>query len=191
MTKRRATKIVISSVTVLVFALLGVGVQQNGSVSLPKKSEPVQPGYYKVLRVTDGDTIDVQIAGQKETVRMIGIDTPEVKDPRKPVQCFGKVASAKTHELLDGKTVRLEGDPANNDRDKYHRLLRYVYLPDNTMVNEYLVQNGYAFAYTLFPFSKLEEFRGYEKAAREQNKGLWGGCSVQQDGEKKQTQDQP
>lgn len=191
MTKRRATKIVISSVTVLVFALLGAGVQQNGKLSLPKPSQPLDPGYYQVTQVTDGDTINVMIAGQKETVRMIGIDTPEVKDPRKPVQCFGKAASAETHRLLDGKSVRLEGDPQNSDRDKYHRLLRYVYLPDGTMVNQHLIEQGFAFTYTLFPFSKMEQFKSLETNARQQNKGLWGGCEVKKTGDKEQTQDQP
>jgi micrococcal nuclease len=193
MTKRRAIKIATSAITVLILGVLGAGVQQNGKLSVPsiKPADTTQPGYYKVLQVTDGDTINVQVAGQKETVRLIGIDTPEVKDPRKPVQCFGKAASAETHKLLDGKTVRLEGDPQNSDRDKYHRLLRYVYLPDGTMVNQYLVENGFAFTYTLFPFSKLDQFRLLERKAREQNKGLWGGCEVRKEGDKEQTQDQP
>ncbi len=151
----------------------------------------VPPGYYPVVGVSDGDTITVTIAAKKEIVRLIGIDTPETRDPRKPVQCFGKAASTYAHTLLDGKVVRLESDPTNSDRDKYKRLLRYVYLQDGTLVNRSMIDGGYAFAYTLFPFTKMEEFRAAERQAREANVGLWAGCEVIKEGEKSQTQDQP
>jgi micrococcal nuclease len=137
-----------------------------------------QPGLWHVSRDVDGDTIDVTMGTQKETVRFLGIDTPETHDPRKPVQCFGQAAAAHTKALLEGKNVRLEPDPTNSDRDKYHRLLRYVYLPDGTLVNAELIRDGYAFAYTVFPLTKLDEFRALEVQARETNRGLWAGCNV-------------
>jgi micrococcal nuclease len=137
-----------------------------------------QPGLWEVTKVVDGDTIDVAINDQRETVRFIGIDTPETKDPRKQVQCFGQAASAHSHSLLDGKYVRLEPDPTNSDRDKYHRLLRYVYLPDGTLVNAVMIRDGYAFAYTVFPFERSDEFRALESEARTSERGLWGSCSV-------------
>ena len=91
-----------------------------------------------VSRIVDGDTIEL---GTGERVRYIGIDTPETVDPRKEVQCFGKEASAKNKELVEGKEVRLVKDVS--DKDKYGRLLRYVYVGD-VFVNEKLVSEGYA-----------------------------------------------
>ncbi len=162
-------------------------IQKIDPLDLPSKLPFRQPGYYPVSKVHDGDTIDVVIEGKTETVRLIGIDTPETKDPRKPVQCFGQAASAKTHQLLDDKSVRLETDPADSDRDKYHRLLRYVYLEDGTLINAELVKQGYAFAYTVFPFGKLEEFRSLEAEARAASRGLWSSCPVDETKQIKQT----
>jgi micrococcal nuclease len=146
-----------------------------------------QPGLAHVTKDVDGDTIDVVLGGKAETVRFIGIDTPETHDPRKPVQCFGEVAAARTKALLEGKDVRLEADPTNSDRDKYGRLLRYVYLPNGTLVNAQLIREGYAFAYTVFPFIRLDEFQGLETAARQDNVGLWKGCNINESEQIKQT----
>ena len=88
-----------------------------------------------VDRVVDGDTIDVAIDGGVASIRMIGVNTPEVVDPRKPVQCFGLEASARAHELLDNAQVRLELDPTQDTYDKYGRVLAYVFLPDDTLFN--------------------------------------------------------
>lgn len=186
MTKRQIRQLVYL-VALLILTVLGWSVNHNGKLDLPAKESPATPGYYPVVNVSDGDTIEVQIAGKKEIVRLIGIDTPETKDPRVPVQCFGQAASAKTHSLLDGKQVRLEADGQSGDRDKYQRLLRYVYLQDGTFLNQFLVQQGFAFAYTLFPNDKLEQFRGWEREARQNNRGLWAGCNVDDSTQKKQT----
>jgi micrococcal nuclease len=137
-----------------------------------------QPGLAPVLYDIDGDTIVVKLAGRDETVRFIGADTPETHDPRKPVQCFGLAAATHTKSLVTGKSVRLAVDPSDSDRDKYGRLLRYVYLPDGTLLNAELIRDGYAFAYTVFPFSKLDEFQALETEARDNNRGLWAGCNV-------------
>jgi micrococcal nuclease len=138
-----------------------------------------QPGMYKVTYVDDGDTIKVATPTGEETVRFIGADTPEVKDPRKPVQCFGEAASAHTKSLLGhGESVRLAPDPDDTDRDKYGRLLRYVYLADGTLLNAELIRDGWAFAYVVFPFTKLDEFRNLEADARTHNRGLWAGCNI-------------
>jgi micrococcal nuclease len=174
-------------------AWLGLGVAQQGRVALPgglggRGSGGSLPGYDPVVRTIDGDTIVVRIAGQTETVRFLGMDTPETHDPRKAVQCYGEIAAAKTHQLLAGKQVRLEGDPQDSDRDKYHRLLRYVYLPDGTFVNQYLTEHGYAFAYTIFPLTKLDDFRAWEAEARSARRGLWGSCQVHLDDQVEQTQ---
>jgi micrococcal nuclease len=161
------------------------------SRSTPVKQAIIQsqPGMLTVTHVNDGDTIVVREPdGHDETVRLIGVDTPEVKDPRKPVQCFGEAASAHTKSVIKvGSGVRLAPDPEDSDRDKYNRLLRYVYLPDGTLYNEQLIKDGYGFAYVVFPFSKLDQFRADEAAARQANKGLWGGCQVDSSQDIKQT----
>ena len=147
--------------------------------SIAKAVADAQPGLYKVTYVDDGDTIVVQMPTGKETVRFIGADTPEVKDPRKPVQCYGEIASAHTKALLGhGESVRLAPDPDDTDRDKYGRLLRYVYLTDGTLLNAELIRDGYAFAYVVFPFTKKEDFRALETAAHTANRGLWAACNV-------------
>lgn len=135
---------------------------------------------YKVTEFVDGDTIKVDMDGKIETIRMIGMDTPETHDPRKAVQCFGLAAAAYTKQLIGDKPVRLEADPLGTNRDRYNRLLRYVYTNDGKLVESEDIRNGYAFAYTSFPFTKADEFRAYEKEAREANRGLWGSCKPTQ-----------
>jgi micrococcal nuclease len=180
---------IIGLVVLLLLAALGYNVDQTGKLGVPTAQQvsSVPPGFYAVTEVVDGDTIRVRQAGKEETVRLVGIDTPETRDPRTTVQCFGVAASDFTKHLLTGKNVRLEADPASDDRDKYQRLLRYVYLEDGSFINQMLVEQGYAFAYTLFPNSKLEQFRVWEQEARTANRGLWAGCNVDESKQKKQT----
>jgi micrococcal nuclease len=131
--------------------------------------------YYSVQRVVDGDTVVLETIG---TVRLIGVDTPETVDPRKPVQAFGVEASRFLHTLLDGKRVRLEYD---SDRtDKYRRTLAYLYLPDGTFVNREIIAQGYGHAYLNYPFRFMEQFRAAEREAREAGKGLWGDAAAAQ-----------
>ena len=122
----------------------------------------------KCTRVVDGNTI---VLNNGERVRLIGVDTPETKQPQKPVEYFGKEASAFTNRMVEGKEVRLEYDWQK--RDKYNRLLAYVYLKDGTFINAEIVKQGYGHAYSKFPFKYLEQFRQYEKQARENKRGLW------------------
>ncbi len=122
-----------------------------------------------VERVVDGDTIVVRGVGR---VRLIGVDTPETVDPRRPVEFFGREASAFTKRLLEGRRVRLEYDRERNDR--FGRTLAYVYLRDGTFANAEIVRRGYGHAYTRLPFRHLERFRRLEREAREAGRGLWG-----------------
>ncbi len=138
----------------------------------------VPDGYVKVVGSADGDTLHVLIDGKEETVRLLGVDTPETKDPRKSVQCFGQAASSYTKLLVTGRAVKLHSDPMQTDRDKYGRLLRYVEFEDGTSLNERLVYEGYAFAYEAYPDSKLEYFKKLESDARANKRGLWGNCEV-------------
>ncbi|KKP33244.1 MAG: hypothetical protein A2312_00360 [Candidatus Staskawiczbacteria bacterium RIFOXYB2_FULL_32_9] len=129
---------------------------------------------YEVVKVVDGDTINVNINGKVETLRLIGINTPETVDPRKAVICFGKEASDKAKQLLTNKKVRLEGDATQGERDKYQRLLRYVWLEDGTFFNKLMISEGYAFEYTYDTIYKYQaEFKQAEISARTSKKGLW------------------
>jgi micrococcal nuclease len=133
-----------------------------------------QANFVKVVSVVDGDTIKVSIDGVTQTVRLIGIDTPETVDPRKPVQCFGQEASNKAKSILSNQMVRLESDLSQGDLDKYQRLLRYVFLKDGTFFNKLMIAEGYAHEYTyLIPYQYQEEFKSAEKNAREAQLGLW------------------
>lgn len=140
------------------------------------KTKVTPPGYYYVSYVFDGDTVEVDMNGSPEKVRMIGVDTPETHKPNTPVQCYGPEASDYSKEHLTHKNIRLESDEINQDRDRYGRLLRYVYLEDGTMWNAELVRLGYGRALTAFPFTKLAEFEGYEKQAKDTKSGLWASC---------------
>ncbi len=125
----------------------------------------------KVTRVIDGDTIEIDGG---ERVRYIGIDTPETVDPRKPVQCFGVEASKKNKELVEGKEVRLEKDIT--ERDKYGRLLRYIWVGDS-LINLELVKQGFAYSYSYPPDVKYQnQFVKAQQEAREAKLGLWSDC---------------
>ncbi len=135
---------------------------------------------HEAIKVVDGDTIQILVGDKKQTVRMIGVDTPESVDPRKPVQCFGEKASKKTSELLLNKKIYLEADSTQGDSDRYKRLLRYVFLEDGTNVNKLLIEQGFGHQYTYNkPYKYREEFIKAEAEARENKRGLWadGACT--------------
>ncbi|HXG72903.1 MAG TPA: thermonuclease family protein [Gemmatimonadaceae bacterium] len=122
----------------------------------------------RVSRVVDGDTIVVDTVG---TVRLIGIDSPETKDPRRPVDAFGAEASNQMSALALNQDVRLEFE--GQRRDVYGRTLAYVYLADDRMLNVEMIRRGFAHAYTTYPFSKMEEFRSWQRDAQRDSRGLW------------------
>lgn len=142
---------------------------------------------YLVKKVFDGDTFEIEIGGKSEKVRMLGIDTPEKwssdkfdrdadrtgKD-KETIKKLGTLSSEFTTRLIGGKKVILEPDAKGDNKDKYGRLLRYVYLEDGTFVNLKIVEEGYANAYRKFNVSKQSEFIEAETVAREKKKGLWG-----------------
>ena len=140
-------------------------------------TDPLPPGAATVKAVVDGDTIVVAIGYTEEHVRLIGIDTPETKDPRKAVQCFGVEASEHAKVLLPkGTIVRLERDA--EPRDVFGRLLAYVYRqPDDLFVNAAIVRDGYAHVLSIAPnVAHADEFVALERQAREENRGLWAAC---------------
>jgi len=176
-TGRRKTTLITSLILTVLFLLA----QHFGLLdSVTDSVEQNQPGLYTVTGFSDGDTISVDMNGKPEKVRFIGVDTPETHKPNAPVQCYGPAASAFTKNVIGTKKVRLEADPLSTNRDRYDRLLRYVYLPDGTLVNERLIRDGYGFYYPYFPFKKSGQFEIAQNKARAENKGVWGNCTPKQ-----------
>ncbi len=133
-----------------------------------------EEAFYDITRVVDGDTVKISRNGKEETLRLIGMNTPETVDPRTTVECFGKEASNKAKELLSGKRVRLEFDEGEGALDKYQRTLAYIYTPDGVMFNEWMIRNGYAYEYTYDDAYKYQAgFKAAEKYARDNDLGLW------------------
>src|SRR3954451_16609954 len=134
------------------------------------------PGEATVTRVVDGDTVHVAMAGQDETVRYIGVDTPESVKPDTPVQCFAKAAGAANERLVDGERVRIVYDVER--RDRYGRLLAYVYRADDgAFVNATRVRDGYARPLTIPPNVRFaDRFAALAREAREARRGLWRAC---------------
>lgn len=128
----------------------------------------------QVLRVIDGDTIEVEIAGAVEDVRYIGVDTPETVKPGTPVECFGEQASAFNRRLVEGEPVRLRFDAER--RDVYGRLLAYVYVAER-FVNAELIEGGYARTLEIAPNdSQAPLFDRLQSEAAGAGRGLWGSC---------------
>ena len=130
----------------------------------------------RVVKVVDGDTIHVQVGSVREKVRYIGVDTPETKDPRRPVGCFGQKASDFNARLVDGERVRLIRDV--EERDRYGRLLAYVFRDrDALFVNAELARLGYAQPLTIAPNVRYaDRFAALAREAREDGRGLWSAC---------------
>lgn len=195
--KMKPTKLRTAGIIVLAALTLFVGSAWASVITDPQ--QPAEPGEateeqkpadnqpVEVVKVVDGDTLDVRINGKTERLRLIGIDTPETVDPRKAVQCFGVEASNKAKELLEGKMVTLEADPEQGERDKYKRLLRYIFLPDGQSFNKLMISEGYAYEYTYeTPYKYQAEYKQAQKDAEANKKGLWADkvCDSKADGTK-------
>ncbi|KKT81747.1 MAG: hypothetical protein A3B07_03080 [Candidatus Yonathbacteria bacterium RIFCSPLOWO2_01_FULL_43_27] len=173
-------------IIVLVLLVLGgekvIKVDNEEVLSIPsprifqeEAHEPlIQKTLSTVLRVIDGDTIEVSRNGISEKVRLIGVNTPETVDPRKKVECFGKEASRFVTDILTGTSVSLEADVSQGERDRYGRLLRYVYLPNGTLLNKTIIAEGYGYEYTYrVPYRYMNEFKEAQSSAKKLQKGLW------------------
>lgn len=156
---------------------------ESPAETTPPAPEAVdQPTSWRVARVIDGDTVEVMAAGQTETIRLLGLDTPETVDPRRPVECFGRQASDQAKKLLLDQSVRLESDPTQGERDGFGRLLRYIFLPDGRNYSLEMIRQGYGHEYTHnVPHKYQAEFKQAEAQARAGQKGLWSpeACPVQ------------
>lgn len=131
--------------------------------------------YYQVLRVIDGDTFIADILGEEVSVRLIGIDTPEIVDVRKPVECFGQDASNEAKKILEGKRVRFEIDSTQDIYDKYGRLLAYVWTEGGIFLNQHMLEEGFAYEYTYMgvPYKYQMEFKKVKNKAKAEGVGLW------------------
>ena len=159
---------VISLITFCILVIASVFFVENEN--LEEKKDFNEKTSYEVTRVIDGDTIEVE--GEYK-VRLIGIDTPETVHPNKPVEFFGREASDKLKEMIEGKEVQLVSDPTQDDVDRYGRLLRYVYL-DNVDINLEMIKQGYAFEYTYrVAYEKQEEYKQAQEFAKMNKLGLW------------------
>ena len=172
--RRRGRRLLL--VVVLVVLALAVRARLDDGGPDAKRGDGAAAGRASVLRVVDGDTVEVRLGDRDETVRLIGIDTPETVDPRSPVECFGEEASERTKALLpEGTAVRLVADV--EARDRYDRLLAYLYRDDGTFVNLALVEDGYASLLTYPPnVAHVSEFTAAAARARDEGRGLWGAC---------------
>ena len=161
---------------VAVALAVGAGVRLPGGGGSERPGS-AEGGRGRVLRVVDGDTTKVRLSGRTETVRYIGIDTPESVKPGTPVQCYGHAASSANRRLVEGREVDLR--IGKEPRDRYGRLLAYVYrASDHLFVNAELVERGYARTLTIPP---NDAFAGrlarLERAASAAGRGLWSACT--------------
>ncbi|MEY2844725.1 MAG: hypothetical protein RL076_271 [Chloroflexota bacterium] len=155
--------------------------QTTDAPSVRSSAQTVDAAWVQVnvVRVADGDTITVKYNGVNTSVRLIGVDTPETVDPRKPVQCYGVEASNYTKSQLNKQTIYLEFDESQGVTDRYDRLLAFVRRADGSLFNYDLIANGYAFEYTYQgnPYRYQSEFLAAAREARENGRGLWAAST--------------
>lgn len=177
------------ALTVIGVSTVGCGLlfgRAGGADQLPEPASGVEPGRttmtmpagvtgpYPVLKVVDGDTIWVDRQGQRVKVRLTGLNTPETKDPRVGVQCFGKEASGRATRLLDRQSVYLEHDSTQDSTDRYGRELAYVWTTTGMLVNLAMIVDGFGHEYTYdLPYRYQQQFRAAEADARANGRGLW------------------
>lgn len=143
---------------------------ETSPVAMPAGAE----GPFVVQRVVDGDTVMIVRPSGRVKVRVIGIDTPESVDPRQPVQCFGREATARAKTLLEGTSVFLQNDPSQDRVDRYGRELDYVWLQDGRLFNLVMIEEGFAHEYTYdVPYAFQPQFRAAQETAEDRRVGLW------------------
>lgn len=183
----KSYKNLISIIFFIIFAIsLLVEKPQLQNLQIQKNAIMAQTenDFYQVVSVTDGDTIKVIIDNKTETVRVANINTPESVDPRRPVECMGEEASQKMLEIVSDKKVKLETDQTQKDKDRYGRLIRFVFLEDGTDVGLKLIQLGFAQSspYGDTPHKYLENYKTAHDEAQKNQVGLWNlkNCETDQ-----------
>lgn len=171
MLRRRTPPIVVLALALLAALLvLERGQRDSGGGGAPRA---------RVVRAVDGDTLKVSVGGRLQSVRVLGIDTPETHRPGTPIECGGPEASAAMASLVRGRPlVRLERDRTQARVDRYGRLLAYVRLPDGRSVGSEQVRAGWAMAYVYGgrPVARYGALRRLEASARAGRRGVWGLC---------------
>lgn len=163
-------------ISIIFFIIFAISLLTEKPKLQTLKNETIaQNDFYQVVSVTDGDTIKVKVNDKVETVRIANINTPESVDPRRPVECMGKEASQKMLEIVSDKKVKLETDQTQKDKDRYGRLIRFVFLEDGTDVGLKLIQLGFAQSspYGETPHKYLENYKTAQDEAQKNQVGLW------------------
>ena len=151
------------------------GVAEEKSSNVTAENEADKP--FKVLSVIDGDTIKIDYFGSEEYVRLIGVNTPEIDGPYTKLECFGNEASGFTRSYLEGQWITIERDPSQANRDKYDRLLRYVYLA-GVDFGGYIIEQGYGYEYTYNnSYNRRALYASYQDEAKSNESGLWGNSA--------------
>jgi len=139
-------------------------------------------GLFEVVKIADGDTITILMDGDNEKIRFIGIDTPEVGNSTKESDCYGDEAKSEMERLLEGHMIKLEFDETQGERDRYDRLLAYVYLDDGLFLNQHMIENGFAKEYTYkYKYKYSDDFRRAEDNAIFKKAGIWNPEICQQE----------
>jgi endonuclease YncB( thermonuclease family) len=185
MSKRQRTGMALAGLLVVAFLIWFERIPAKLRWERQPESEEQRKAYdiekyharsFHVVNVIDGDTIDIGIPDSSyifTRIRLLGVDTPETKDPNLPVQYFGPEATDFTTKLALRRQVTVYLDNANRIRDKYGRLLTYIQLPDGRFLNEVLLSEGFAYADLRFRHSFFNKYRQLESSARSLKKGLW------------------
>lgn len=190
------------AITITIFAIVGLTLQctrpdqpEPSMPTGPEQPEPSMPPNlgpdgdrfhnktYLVVNVVDGDTIDIALVDtdpNRTRIRLLGVDTPETKHPRMPVQYFGPEATQYVIEVALGQQIIVQLDPASDIRGKYGRLLAYIQLPDGSILGEQLLARGLAYADTRFPYSKKDRYLDLQRQAMITRAGLWDKVTFEQ-----------
>lgn len=154
--------------------LAATGIQPAPAASTPSAEPAAIRIPATVVRVIDGDTVDLKVAGRVERLPVIGLNSPETVDARRPVECLGRDASDKAKALLPvGVRMELERDLSQGDRDRYGRLLRYIWV-DGRNFAKVMIEEGCGFEYTYsLPYKYQDAFQAAQRAARAGERGLW------------------
>jgi micrococcal nuclease len=171
---RYTTQVALATLAAFFAGMIYGAATTPASYASSNTPDPARSTTATLTRTVDGDTIIARTAGRDVTVRLLGIDTPETVDPRKPVQPYGSDASCFTRDFLAGSTLTLESDPWNAGPDKYGRALNYVYRGrDGAMLNVAITRAGLAHSYLHWPITRAQQILDAENEAHAARRGLW------------------
>ncbi len=170
-------KKVIASFVVIVAFLLGFilgDTHRVNDIDTHTERGIVSGSWYQVHSVIDGDTIKIDVEGELRSVRLIGVNTPELDDERAQTRCFSQKAKERAEELLLGERVRVDTDSSQGTYDRYQRILGYITREDGLFYNETIIKEGLAYEYTFNnPYIYQEDFKQAETFAKENENGFW------------------